>query len=287
MTVERATRATGVRGGSSLLEVSGLSLKLGGTPVLRGVDLAVAAGEVVGLVGPNGAGKSSLLRAVSGVLSYEAGAILIDGAPAGARPRTELARMLAVVQQLPEAPESMLVAELVLLGRYPHLGLLGRESGRDYIAADRAMERAGCLELAARSLDTLSGGERRRAFIARALAQETPLLLLDEPTANLDASAQAEVMAVLRELAASGTAVLVVLHDLTLAGAYCDRLVMLDRGEIVAEGAAAEVITSALVRRVYGPHVEVIEDPRNGAPVVVPNPLAAHADGASLEVRDD
>ncbi len=281
------TNATRSRLGTPLLEVHGLVVELGGAAILRGVDIEVAAGEVVGLVGPNGAGKSTLLRAVSGVLRFAAGSVALDGEPIDGRSRGELARSLAVVQQLPEAPDTMQVADLVLLGRYPHLGLLGRESGADYLAADRAMSRAGCLELATRPLETLSGGERRRAFIARALAQETPLLLLDEPTANLDASAQAEVMGVLRELAAGGAGVLVVVHDLTLAAAFCDRLVLLHLGEVVAEGGPAEVITSELVRRTYGPHVAVIEDPRNGAPVVVPSPPSAHAEGASPEVRDD
>ena len=204
------TNATRSRLGTPLLGVHGLVVELGGAAILRGVDIEVAAGEVVGLVGPNGAGKSTLLRAVSGVLRFAAGSVALDGEPIDGRSRGELARSLAVVQQLPEAPDTMQVADLVLLGRYPHLGLLGRESGADYLAADRAMSRAGCLELATRPLETLSGGERRRAFIARALAQETPLLLLDEPTANLDASAQAEVMGVLRELAAGGAGVLVV-----------------------------------------------------------------------------
>ncbi len=281
------TNATRSRLGTPLLEVHGLVVELGGAAILRGVDIEVAAGEVVGLVGPNGAGKSTLLRAVSGVLRFAAGSVALDGEPIDGRSRGELARSLAVVQQLPEAPDTMQVADLVLLGRYPHLGLLGRESGADYLAADRAMSRAGCLELATRPLETLSGGERRRAFIARALAQETPLLLLDEPTANLDASAQAEVMGVLRELAGGGAGVLVVVHDLTLAAAFCDRLVLLHLGEVVAEGGPAEVITSELVRRTYGPHVAVIEDPRNGAPVVVPSPPSAHAEGASPEVRDD
>ena len=281
---QRRTPAPGV---PSLLEVRGLELELGGRAVLRGVDVTVAAGEVVGLVGPNGAGKTTLLRAVSGVLSYKQGSISLDGVPIEGRSRSELARSLAVVQQLPEAPETMQVAELVLLGRFPHLGLLGRESSVDYLAADRAMARAGCLDLATRPLETLSGGERRRAFIARALAQETSLLLLDEPTANLDASAQAEVMGVLRELAGAGAGVLVVLHDLTLAAAFCDRVILLDAGLVLAEGAPAEVITSELVRSAYGPYVAVIADPRSGAPVVVPSPPSAHADGAALEVRDD
>src|SRR5690606_12256890 len=143
----------------------------------------------------------------------------------------------------------------VLLGRYPHLGPLGRESASDYRIAHEAMMRAGCLAFAERALGTLSGGERRRAFIARALAQEPRLLFLDEPTANLDARAQGEIAELLRRLAAEGVGVLAVLHDFTLAAAYCDRLVLLDGGHVVAEGAPLEVITPEHVARVYGEQV--------------------------------
>jgi iron complex transport system ATP-binding protein len=256
--------------GTALLEARDLHVALGGQPVLRGVGVTVVAGEVVGLVGPNGAGKSTLLRLVTGLLAPAAGEVRVAGRALGELSRRELARRVAVVQQLPEAPPAMRVRELVLLGRHPHLALLARESARDLEIVAAAMRRAGCDRFAERALGTLSGGERRRAFLARALAQEAPLLLLDEPTANLDARAQGEVLELVAALAEAGTGVLLVVHDLTLAAAYCDRIVLLADGRVVAEGAPAEVVTAETVRRVYGDGVAVLAHPETDAPVVVP-----------------
>ena len=253
-----------------LLEVADLEVRIGGQTLVDGVALSVERGQVVGLVGPNGAGKSTLLRAVSGVQSTVRGDIRIEGQPAAALERRDLARRLAVVQQLPEAPSGMLVSELVLLGRHPHLGWFERESSRDVQIARHAMARAGCLELLDREVGTLSGGERRRAFIARALAQEPELLLLDEPTANLDAGAQAEICELLRVLAGDGVGVLVVLHDLTLAASTCDRVVLLADGRVVDAGSPDEVITSERVARMYGPGVTVLRHPEDGRPIVIP-----------------
>jgi iron complex transport system ATP-binding protein len=249
--------------------VRAVGVSIGEKQLLAGVDLDVHAGEVVALVGPNGAGKSTLLRAATGVRHAD-GAIALLGRDLASYRRGELFRHVAVVQQLPDAPSTMTVGELVLLGRHPHLGLLRRESEHDREVARDAMQRAGCLEFAGRALGTLSGGERRRAFIARALAQEPELLLLDEPTANLDADAQAQILTLLRALAAAGVGILVVLHDLTFAAAYADRMVLLHRGEVVASGTPAEVVTAEHVARVYGPHVRVLSHPETGAPLVVP-----------------
>jgi iron complex transport system ATP-binding protein len=253
-----------------LLAARGVEVTIEGNEIVRGIDLQVRAGEVTGLVGPNGAGKSTLLRAVTGTVPMTSGTVELGGQPLDSRSKRDRAREIAVVQQLPEAPPTMRVADLVLLGRFPHLGLLGRETQSDYRIAQSAMERAGCAEFAERALGTLSGGERRRAFIARALAQEPRLLLLDEPTANLDAEAQAEIFELLRQLAADGVGVLIVVHDLTLAAAYCDRLVMLHRGQVAAAGAPREVITLDCLRPVYGSHVAVLHHPTSGAPVVIP-----------------
>ncbi len=253
-----------------LLEARGIEVEIGGKSVLDGVSIEVGAGEIVGLVGPNGAGKSTLLRAATGLLPLRNGRIRVGGDALDALARRELARRVAVVQQLPEAPSTLRVRQLALLGRHPHLGLFARESARDLSIVEGALRQAGCLELAGRTLGTLSGGERRRAFIARALAQQTPLLLLDEPTANLDAGAQHDVLELVSELAGRGTGVLLVVHDLTLAIAYCDRLALLDRGRVVAEGAPAEVITSEIVRRVYGESVSVVAHPLTGTPLVLP-----------------
>ena len=256
-----------------LLEAHGVEVELGGNTILDGAGLEVRAGEIVGLVGPNGAGKSTLLRAVTGLVPLRAGSIHVGGEALDSLSRGELARRVAVVQQLPEAPATLSVRQLALLGRHPHLRLLARESSRDHAIAEGALRQAGCSELADRELGTLSGGERRRAFIARALAQQAPLLLLDEPTANLDAGAQHEVLELVADLARSGTGVLLVVHDLTLAIAYCDRLVLLDRGRVAASGPPAEVITPELVRRLYGNAVSVVAHPLTGAPLVLPSRL--------------
>ena len=253
-----------------LLEARDVHVALGGQAVLRGVDIRVAAGEVVGLVGPNGAGKSTFLRAVTRIVAAERGSIRIAGETLARISRRELARRVAVVQQLPEAPRTLRVRDLVLLGRHPHLRLLGRESARDGAIVDEALRDAGCIQLAGRELGTLSGGERRRAFVARALAQQAPLLLLDEPTANLDAGAQSEILDLVADLARGGAGVLLVVHDLTLAAAYCHRMVLLDRGRIVAAGPPETVVTDEIVQRVYGRAVSVIAHPRTGAPVIVP-----------------
>ncbi|MEZ4502218.1 MAG: ABC transporter ATP-binding protein [Dehalococcoidia bacterium] len=255
-----------------------VAVRLGERRVLDGVTVDVAGGEIVGLVGPNGAGKSTLLRAISGLVPLEGGRIEIEGAAHDRLSSRELARRIAVVQQLPEAPPSMRVGELVLLGRSPHLGLLEREGERDRAIAWAAMERAGCADLADRALSTLSGGQRRRAFIARALAQDTKTLLLDEPTSNLDPQAQGELFALLRTLADEGTAVLAVVHDLTLAAAYCDRVVLLAEGRVVAGGAPAEVLTASTVARVYGPLVDVVAHPETGLPLVVPATVRTDAE---------
>ena len=257
-------------GTAPLLAVEDVHVALDGQPVLAGVDLELHAGELLGLVGPNGAGKTTLLRAATALVPLAGGRIAIHGRSVLDTGRRELARSVAVVQQLPEAPATMLVAELVLLGRNPHLGLLGRESAHDYAVAQDAMRRAGCERFAERPLGTLSGGERRRAFIARSLAQQPALLLLDEPTANLDPEAQGETFELLRELAAGGVGVLAVVHDLTLAAAYCDRIALLHTGRIVASGAPKEALTAQTVARVYGSRVTVMPHPRSGAPMVVP-----------------
>ena len=252
-----------------LLDVSGIEVRIGGRALVSDIALTVDRGEVVGLVGPNGAGKSTLLRAISGVQPSD-GSVAIEGCPAAEFDRRAFARRVAVVQQLPEAPPSMRVGDLVLLGRHPHLGWFEHESARDHQIARLAMTRAGCLEFVDRELGTLSGGERRRAFIARGLAQEPALMLLDEPTANLDAGAQAEVCELLRELTADGVGVLVVLHDLTLAAAYCDRVVLLADGRVLDSGPPSEVITAEQVARMYGSGVTVLRHPDHGRPIIVP-----------------
>lgn len=256
-----------------LLQASAVTVRAGGRDIVRGVSIEVRAGEIVGLVGPNGAGKSTLLRALAGA-RHASGDVRLLGTPIETVGRRERARLVAVVEQLPEAPPAITVRELVALGRFPHLGLLRRPSAHDREVADEAMRRAGCDAFADRLLGTLSGGERRRAFIARALAQEACLLLLDEPSANLDAEAQATFFELLRALTGEGAGTLVVVHDLTTASASCDRLVLLHEGRILASGTPREVVTPEHVLAAYGPHVTVLEHPTSGVPIVIPTAAA-------------
>ncbi len=252
------------------INIDSLHVTLGGNEILRDITLALPSAQLTGIIGPNGAGKSTLLRAITGFVPAQSGTIQLHGQPLHDLTARQVAQQLAVVQQLPVAPDSMRVRELVTLGRHPHIGLLGRESNRDAKIVDDAMQRAGCDILADRYLNTLSGGERRRAFIARALAQEPTTLLLDEPTANLDVDAQSEIFTLLGELAASGVTVCVVVHDLTLAAAYCDRLVLFHEGRLVIDGPPHEVLRQDRVRAVYGPHVTVFPHPETGRPLVIP-----------------
>jgi iron complex transport system ATP-binding protein len=259
-----------------MLEVRDLSVSYGSRPVLRGLSLRVAAGEVVGLVGPNGSGKTTLLRAVTRVLPWQAGDVLIGETSAAALSRQELARLVAVVPQGPRLPAGYTALDVVLMGRTPRLSFLQQEGPRDLAAARTALERVGAAALAARSVDELSGGERQAVVLARALAQEAPVLLLDEPTANLDIGHQVAVGRLVRRLAAeSGLAVLAALHDLTLASLYGDRLALLHEGVLIAEGGPAAVLTPENLRRAYGVGARVLRD--SGLPGVVVLPYEGEA----------
>lgn len=256
-----------------VLRVRNLFFSYGATPVLRGVDLEVGEGEMVGLVGPNGSGKSTLLKLASRVLTAADGSILLGGQDVRALSPREMARQVAVVAQTPVLPESFTVLEMVLLGRTPHLGLLQNEGPRDLASALRALEMTGSRELAERRLGELSGGEQQRVVVARALAQETPLLLLDEPTAHLDVGYQTALLdtvrGLLRKSAGRLLAVLAAIHDLTLAAQYCDRLVLLHEGRVVAQGPPERVLTPELISQVYATEVAVVKHPRGG-PAVLP-----------------
>jgi iron complex transport system ATP-binding protein len=253
------------------LDVRGLYAGYGARMVLRGVDLAVRPGELVGLIGPNGSGKSTLVRAVTGVIPVRAGSVLLDGRPVAAlRPR-ELARFAAVVPQTAEVPAAFTGLELVLLGRTPYLRLLQSEGPRDVAVAVRALALCHAAHLADRPVGETSGGERQRLLLARALAQEPRLLLLDEPTAHLDIAHQAAVFDLVRARChADGLAVLAVVHDLTLAAQFCDRLVLLADGRVLATGSPAAVLRPETLTAAYGGRVSVIAHPRSGRPVVVP-----------------
>ncbi len=265
-------RADGARPGAPLVEVEGLCFGFGERPVLCGVSLSVKPGEFLALLGANGSGKSTLLRLIGGALRPGAGEVRLDGTPTRAIPRRALARRVATVAQSPILPEGFTVAEYVMLGRTPFLRALQAEGPADWAAARRALVAAGCLDLAGRLLGELSGGERQRAVLARALAQEPELLLLDEPTAHLDPGYGQELLATLLRLnREEGLTVLAVLHDLNLAAAACPRLVLLHDGRLVADGASEEVITPALLKLAYGYDAQVIPHPQTGRPVVLPD----------------
>jgi len=242
-----------------MIELDRVSVRLGGARVVDGVSATVARGEWVTLLGPNGAGKSTLLRAVAGLVRAE-GTIRVGGTPLRQLDRKALARRIAVVPQLPRLPGALAVEDYVLLGRTPYLHYLGRESGEDRAAARRALERLDLVRFAGRSLGSLSGGERQRAVLARALAQQAPVLLLDEPTTALDAGRQQDVLELVDEIRLeSGLTVLSAMHDLTLAGQYAQWLVLLDDGRVVAAGTAGEVLTEELVAAHYGASVRVVD----------------------------
>ena len=250
------------------LELSGVSVALADVLAVRDVSARVDQGEWVGLIGPNGAGKTTLLRAVAGLVAFT-GEIRIAGVDAAALGRADLGRRVALLPQTPVVPEDMTVADYVLLGRTPHVGYF-RSEGRDDVAAVvLALERLDLIRLARRRLGSLSGGERQRAVLARSLAQDAPVLLLDEPTAALDVGRQQQVLELVDELRAShGLTVVTAMHDLSLASQFADRLLLLAAGSLVAAGEPAEVVTPELVALHYGASVRVVADAEHGVAVV-------------------
>ncbi|MCZ6605686.1 MAG: ABC transporter ATP-binding protein [Alphaproteobacteria bacterium] len=234
------------------MRTTALSVRFGRLEVLRGVDFAVDSGEVVGLIGPNGAGKTTLLRAMAGLLPPAAGAIAVAGRPLTEIDRQELAIQIGYLPQSNEVHWAMTVEALVAIGRLPHLGRWRRLGATDRAAVDRAIAACDLEDLRDRPMTRLSGGERSRALLARALAVEPKLLLADEPVAGLDPAHQLDVMQKLRILAADGTGVVVVMHDLTHAARFCDRLALMFEGGIAAVGSAADVLTPDLLARCFG-----------------------------------
>ena len=251
-----------------MIELRGGRVVLGDRPVLDGVDLRVDAGDWVTIIGANGAGKSTLLRLLAGLLDGD-GDLLLDGRPASTLKRRDRARLLALVVQSPLIPEGATVANYVLLGRTPHIRPLGVEGPADLAAVHDALARLDLVSFADRLVTTLSGGERQRVLIARALAQGSPVVLLDEPTTALDVGHQQQVLELVDELRHDRQlTVVTTMHDLTLAGQYADRLVLLDRGRVVVDGTAADVLTEDNLARYYGARVRIIDD--GDRPVVLP-----------------
>ncbi len=251
-----------------MITCRGVTVRLGDAVVVDHVDLDVPRGSWLSIVGPNGAGKSTLLRYITGAVAGE-GDVHLGGLPFGALTRRQRAQIVALVPQAPVVPEGMRVVDYVLLGRTPHIRPLGVEGPHDLAAVHDALAHLDLLELAERHVDTLSGGERQRVLIARALAQGAPLVLLDEPTTALDVGHQQQVLELVDELRRlHDLTVVTTMHDLTLAGQYADRLVLLDRGKVVVEGPADEVLTEEHLASYYGAKVRIIHD--GGRPVVLP-----------------
>jgi len=235
---------------------------------VAGVSLHVRAGEIAGVVGPNAAGKSTLARLCCGLLLPDRGEVLLGGEPLGRLSRRERARRAAYLPQDPPSDLGFTAREVALMGRAPHLGLWSLEGAHDRARADAALAEAAASGLADRPISQLSGGERQRVFLARAFAQDAPLLVLDEPTDGLDLAHQVHLVQALRARAKAGAAALLVLHDLSLAAAACDRLVLLDQGSVRAEGSPKDVLHPAVLGAAYGTAIDVVPHPASGALLV-------------------
>ncbi len=255
-----------------MLQIEGLSVSYGKRRAVEGVSLSVASGQVLALIGPNGSGKSTVIRAVSGVVPVDSGDIRVDGRALAEMSTMERARHLAVVPQARNMPPAFSVYESILLGRTPYLGWLGRAGEKDHERVRYALARTKMEPLAERMVGELSGGEQQRVLLARALAQDTPVLLLDEPTTHLDLQHSESLVHLVRELAkAKNLAVLMVLHDLNMASLYADRVSLLVEGRIEATGTPEEVLTEDVLSRVYNVAVHVMPHPEYGNPLILPD----------------
>jgi iron complex transport system ATP-binding protein len=254
------------------MEAKAVRLGYGERTIIEGVDLKIAPGTITCLVGPNGSGKSTLLKGCARLLELRDGAVLLDGDHLKALGSMEIARRLAVLPQAPTTPQNMTVRELVEQGRYPHVGPLRMLRRQDGEAVARALAATDMLDFSDRDVDQLSGGERQRAWIALALAQETPTLFLDEPTTFLDVGFQLEVLHLVRDLnAEGGMTIVMVLHDLNHAMSYADRIVCLSNGEIVADGEPGQILTHDLLRDVFRVEASIVTDPITGRPAFLPH----------------
>ena len=246
------------------LSAEGLSYSAGAQTLLDNVRLHAERGQFVGLIGPNGAGKSTLLRALSGMLVHQHGAVLLEGTDLRSMSSRDVAAGMALVSQIAPYTHGFTSFELVLMGRYPHLGRFQIEGREDNRIARDAMRQTDTEEFADRTLDTLSGGERQRIFVSRALAQQPRILLLDEPTSNLDVFHQLKVLDLVRQLVDEGLTAVAAIHDLQMAARYCDRLVLLSEGRVLAEGTPDEVLTPGAIESAFGVRCAVYPDPVTG-----------------------
>ena len=262
------TGSSVTQAGTTAVEARDVSVRLGRTEVLHAVSVQVDRGGWLALVGPNGAGKTTLLRALAGLVPF-GGSVTLEGRAVQESSRRELARLVALVPQIPHMPPALTVAEYVLLGRTPHIGYLANETRRDKLAAHRAIASLELQSFAERHLGELSGGEMQRAVLARALAQEAPILLLDEPTTGLDLGHEQQALELVDRLRyADGLTVISAVHDLTIAAQYAEQLLLLDRGHVAASGDAATVLTEHTVATYFEARVRVLRE--NGKVFVLP-----------------
>ena len=254
------------------MELHEITLGYDERDVIHGVSLSVPAGTVTAIVGPNGSGKSTLLRGMARLLRPRRGRVLLDGTDIARLSGNSLAKRLGLLPQGPTAPDGLTVGDLVSRGRYPHRSWYARWSDADEAAVRGALERVQLLDRAAEPLAQLSGGQRQRAWLAMVLAQDTPHLLLDEPTTYLDLAHAVDMMNVVREITRGGRTVVCVLHDLTLAARFADHIVVLHDGRVAAQGAPGEVLTTSLLAEVFGLSATVLSV--DGAPAVIPARLS-------------
>lgn len=247
-----------------------LTLSYGSEPIVRGVDAVIPRGALTVIIGPNACGKSTLLRGMARLLAPSSGRVVLDGRNISSMPTKDVARELGLLPQTSIAPEGITVADLVSRGRYPHQRIFNRWSDADERAVVQAMASTGVTELSGELVDQLSGGQRQRVWVAMVLAQQTELLLLDEPTTFLDISHQYELLHLCRTLKYAGHTLIAVLHDLNQAARFADHLVVMKDGSIVAAGPAGDVLTAELVFDVYGLPCQILADPVTGTPLVIP-----------------
>ena len=247
-----------------------LTLAYGKRTISDGLSLEIAPGSFTVIVGPNASGKSTLLRALAGLIAPRKGQVLLHGRDLAEHGSKELARLLGLLPQTSIAPEGIRVADLVARGRFPHQRAFDRWSPRDEEAVASAMASTGVTELSGRLVDELSGGQRQRVWVAMALAQQTGVLLLDEPTTFLDIAHQVAALELFRELNLAGHTLVAVLHDLNQAARYASHIVVMSEGAIVAHGSPAEVITAEIIGRVFDLPCRILTDPESGTPMVIP-----------------
>ncbi len=261
------------------LETRALDAGYGHRKVLSDLDFQVPPGSFTIVIGPNACGKSTLLRTLSHLLPASSGQVLLDGVDIASLPAKELARQVGILPQSPLAPDGITVRRLVAFGRHPYRRILGGWSAADQSAVDEALERTHLKELADRLVDELSGGQRQRVWIALALAQETDLLLLDEPTTYLDLAHQIDILNLCTELNEGGRTLVAVLHDLNQAIRYATHLVAMKDGAIVASGPPADIVNAELIREVFGITALITTDPETGKPLVIPSAPAGKKEG--------